>query len=279
MAKELLRTLKGLLKKQIFFSDFLLYILLTVYAIYTHVYDIFDRTPYLGIFGPKNSGKTCLGDFLEGVCFKGTQASDITSAALYRFVHQEKGTIIIDEGLHNESRFDPLNRILRSGYRRKGRVICCEPGPTIATFSTFCPKIIIDKTEPNDTALSSRIISIHMVRSPVPLERLLDSEAQIEFKKSRELITKFWENNRQALLEHYKSSQRFDEFLNRDGELWTPLLTVSSFLDSLLKSSYFLENMLSLARKLIDSKKRDELENNWELQILDGTRAFIEDPH
>jgi len=277
MAKELLKTLKGLLKKRIYFSDFHLHILFMVYPIYTHVYQVFNRTPYLGIFGPKDSGKTCLGDFLEGVCFKGTQASDITSAALYRFVDQEKGTIIIDEGLHNESRFDTLNRILRSGYRKNGRVICCEPGGSIATFSTFCPKAIIDKTEPSDAALSSRIISLRMTQSPRSIPNLPDSEAQIEFENARDLITKFWKDNRQALSDYYKSSPGFDEFSNRNAELWTPLLTVSAFLDSQLGRSFLLENMLSLARKSIQSKGRDELENNLDLQILEGTRAFIED--
>jgi hypothetical protein len=277
MAKELLRTLKGILKKRIYFSDFHLYILFMVYPIYTHVYQIFSRTPYYGIFGPKDSGKTCLGEFLEGVCFKGTQTSDITSAALYRYVDQEKGTFIIDEGLHNESRFDTLNRILRSGYRRNGRVICCEPGGGIATFSTFCPKTIIDKIEPSDAALSSRIISIRMTQSPNPIPKLLESEAQIELDNARDLITKFWKENREDLSEYYKSSPGFDEFSNRDGELWTPLLTVSGFLDSQLDTPFLLENMLTLARKLIHSKRRDDLENNLDLQILEGTQSFIED--
>jgi len=278
MPKELVTTLNNLFERRIYFSDSLFHIFFTVYVIYSHVYDVFNRTPYPGIFGPPDSGKTCLGDLLEGLCFKGTQTSDITSAALYRFVDQEKGTIIIDEGLHNESRFDTLNRILRSGYRRKGRVICCEPGGSIAFFSTFCPKAIIDKTEPSDAALSSRIISVRMTQSPHFIPNLPDSEAQIEFENAKDLITKFWKENRQALSEDCKSPQRFDELLNRDAELWTPLLIVSAFLDSQLSRSFFLENMLSLARKSIHSKRRDDLENNLDLQILEATRAFTEDP-
>lgn len=35
--------------------------------------------------------------------------------------------------------------------------------------------------------------------------------------------------------------------------------------------------MLSLAHQLIQSKKRNELENHLELQILEGTRAFVEE--
>ena len=279
MAKKLVRTLLDLFKNRIYFHDFLLNIFFIVYVIYTHVYDEFDQTPYIGIFGPYGSGKSRLGDVLEGLCFKATQTCDITSAALFRSVAQERGTIIIDEGLHNESRFDSLNRILRSGYKRNGRVKCCEPGGIVVAFPTFCPKVIINISEPNDPALSSRIIAIYMTRSPHRLQRFLDSEAQKEFTVATDLIETFWKQNRQSLSEHYKSSKGFDDFLNRDEELWTPLLTVSEFLDSLLGGTFFFDKMLCLAHRSIDSKKREELENNLDLQILEGTRASIEDPH
>jgi hypothetical protein len=279
MAKKVVKTLFDLFKKRIYFPDFLLNIFFVVYVIYTHVYDEFDRTPYIGIFGPHDSGKSRMGDFLEGLCFKGNQTSDITAAALFRSVAQERGTIIIDEGLHNESRFDSLNRILRSGYKKNGRVKCCEPGGIVVAYPTFCPKVIINTSEPNDQALSSRIIAIYMTRSPHRLERFLDSEAQNEFTAARGLITTFWEKNLQSLSEHYKSSKGFDAFLNRDEELWTPLLIVSEFLDSLLGEDFFLKQMLLLAHKLMDSKKREELENSLDLQIIEGTLAYMDDPN
>lgn len=277
MTKKVVRTVIDLLKERVYFPDFLLYVFFCVYVLYTHVYDVFDQTPYIGIFGPYGSGKSRLGDVLEGLCFRATQTSDITSAALFRSVDQERGTIIIDEGLHNQNRSDTLNRILRSGYRRNGRVKCCDPGGSIASFSTYCPKAIADINEPGDPALSSRIISIFMTHAPHRMKRFRDSESQDAFRTAKELINTFWEENRPNLSEMNRLSPGFEDFLNRDEELWTPLLIVSQLLDSTLDKPFFFENMLSLAHRLIDSKKRNELENNLDAQILEATRAFTED--
>lgn len=277
MTKKVVRTVIDLLKERVYFPDFLRYVFLCVYVLYTHVYDVFDQTPYIGVFGPHGSGKSRLGDILEGLCFRATQTCDTTSAALFRSVDQEKGTVIIDEGLHNQNRSDSLNRILRSGYRRNGRVKCCDPGGSIASFSTYCPKVIVDINEPGDPALLSRIISIFMTRAPHRMKRFRDSESQVVFRTAKGLINAFWEENRSALSEMNRLSQGFDDILNRDEELWTPLLIVSQLLDSTLDKPFFFEKMLCLAHKVIDSKKRSELENNLDLQILEGTRAFIED--
>lgn len=205
--EEILKKLFGLFSKCVYLKDRVLYVFLTVYVLYTYVFEIFDQTPYIGIFGPYDSGKTRLGSLLEGLCFNATFTGSITSSALFRYVDQEPGTIIIDEGLHNQSRFDTLNRILRTGYRRNGRVICTEPDHSLPKFSTFCPKVIIDNAEPSDIALSSRIIAIHTVQSPRRLKRFLDSEAQVKFTEARNLIKTFWEENRQALSEHYSHHQ------------------------------------------------------------------------
>jgi hypothetical protein len=156
-------------------------------------------------------------------------------------------------------------------------VKCCDPGGSIASFSTYCPKVIVDINEPSEPALSSRIISIFMTRSPHRMKRFRDSESQAAFLTAKELINAFWNENRVRLSEMNRLSQGFDDFLNRDEELWTPLLMVSQLLDSSLDQPFFFEKMLRIAHKLIDSKKRSELENNLDLQILEGTRAFIED--
>jgi len=278
MSEKLVTAITDLLKERVYFPDYPRYVFFCVYVLYTHVYEVFDQTPYIGIFGPHASGKSRLADVLEGLCFKATQTCDITSAALFRSVDQEKGTIIIDEGLHSQNRSDNLNRILRSGYRRNGRVKCCDPGGSIASFSTYCPKVLVDINEPSEPALSSRVISMFMTRSPYRMKRFPDSESQPVFRSTTNLIKEFWEENRPALSEMNRLSDGFDDFLNRDEELWAPLLIVSQLLDSKFDKPFFSETMFSLAQKSIDSKKRSEMENNLDLQILEGTRAFIEHP-
>ena len=276
MAKTILSSLVNLFQRYIYFTDPLLYIFFPVYVVYTYFYDLFDQTPYIGIFGPPDSGKSRLGDLLEGTCFEATFTSDITSAALYRFVDRKKGTLIIDEGVHASNKFDPLNRVLRSGYRSNGRVICCEPGGAPVHFQTYCPKVLIDNFEPDDRPLFSRFISIRMTPAPNPLQRFLYSEAQAEFKEAKNLLEAFRSENRQALRERIKSSAGFDGFSNRQGELYGPLLTISEFMGSLLGKPLLFEKMLLLANRLTHLKRIDELENNVDLQIFEGTHVFAD---
>lgn len=275
MTKTILSNLVDLFQRYIYFTDPLLYTFFPVYVIYTYFYDLFDQTPYIGIFGPPDSGKSRLGDLLEGTCFEATFTSDITSAALYRFVDRKKGTLIIDEGVHASNKFDPLNRVLRSGYRSNGRVICCEPGGTPVHFQTYCPKVLIDNFEPDDRPLFSRFISIRMTPAPDSLQRFLYSEAQVEFKEAKTLLEALRSANRQSLWEGTKTSTGFGAFPNRQGELYGPLLTVSECLGTVLGDSLLFDKMLLLANNLIHSKRIDELENNIDLQILEGTHVFV----
>ena len=275
MAKTIVSNLVNLFQRYIYFTDPLLYIFFPIYIVYTYFYDLFDQTPYIGIFGPPDSGKSRLGDLLEGTCFEATFTSDITSAALYRFVDRKRGTLIIDEGLHASNKFDPLNRVLRSGYRSNGRVICCEPGGIPVHFQTYCPKVLIDNLEPEDRPLFSRFVSIRMTPAPNLLKRFSYSEVQEEFAKSKALLEAFRSDNWQPLRDETKTSAAFDGFTNRQAELYGPLLITSKFLGSALDKPLLFEKMLLLANRLTQSKRIEELENNIDLQILEGTHFFV----
>jgi hypothetical protein len=262
------------------FEDSLFYTLSVIYVLLTYLYDIFDEIPYLQVFGLKGSGKTRYGDLLEGLCSNQFSSSEISDASLYRAIGQEYGgtTVIIDEAddLSGSTRRGILLRILRSGYRRNGNVTRCSPDGGIERFSTFCPKIIINEKGIGDSALESRTIPIHMIKSTSSLERFQFSKVENEFKEVKGLISSFSKDHRNLVFNRYASFRGIDGISGRDEEVWAPILIIAETLDAEVGSLFIKESMLALAKKIILQKKRTQLIGNVEAQILEATQVYVD---
>jgi hypothetical protein len=277
---QMFKELTNLFRRFIDFEDVPFYTLSVIYVLLTHVYDIFDETPYLQIFGLKGSGKSRYGDLFEGLCFNPFNSSEITDASLYRAIGQESSgvTMIIDEAddLSSSTQHGTLLRILRSGYRRNGNVSRCGPDGRPEQFSTFCPKIIINERGIEDSALESRTIPIQMIKSVRCLEKFQFSKIGKEFKKARELIRLFCEEYRDLLLDRYGSFEGVDGISGRDEEIWAPIIIIADLLTTLLDKPSIKEKIAGLAKGTILERKRKQLIGNRDLQILESTRAFAE---
>jgi hypothetical protein len=281
------KKLTELFRRFIYFEDSLFYTFSVIYVLLTYLYEIFDEIPYLQISGLKASGKTRLGDLFEGLCFNPINSSEISPAALYREIGKERSgvTMIIDEAdvLSGSTHSDILRRILRSGYRRNGKVTRSGSNGKVEHFLTFCPKIVINEKGIQDPALESRTIPIHMVNSVTPLERFRSSKIGKEFKEAKELIRSFLIDYRDLVSDRYVSFDGVEEIEGRDEEVWAPILIIAEILDTaddpFLKESMLTlikESMLTLAKKTILQRKRMQLIGNMDAQILEATRTYIE---
>jgi hypothetical protein len=74
----------------------------------------------------------------------------------------------------------------------------------------------------------------------------------------------------------YKTFEAVEGLSDRDLEVWTPILVIASVLDSTLPYPFLKEEMLGLAKKMIEREKKTQLIGDRDGQILEGTRAFIE---
>ena len=73
-------------------------LVLALWAITTHVFDIFDAFPYVGLLSPtKGSGKTRTLEILEGIVREPWRATSPSVAALFRYIHKRKPTLLWDE--------------------------------------------------------------------------------------------------------------------------------------------------------------------------------------
>lgn len=279
MVRDLIERLRQPFRKYIYFEEPLFYDLCPIYALMNHHYDVFDEIPYLLIYGPKDSGKSRLGDIFEGLCLNPKKFDDVSAAFVFRTIDEQSlTTLIVDEAqvLSCRGGHDLLGRILRSGYRKTGMIGRCSPGPRNTEFITFAPKIIINNDGLVDPALESRVISIPMVKSPTRLERFRFSRAEKEFKEAKELIGPFSDAYRDTISDLYDSFQGIDGLSDRDEEIWTPILVIAEVLDGALPEPHIKEGMHKLANKMILQRRIKQLVENRDAQILESTRAYIE---
>lgn len=280
---QMFEKLTNLFRRFIDFEDSSFYRLSATYVLLTYLYDIFDEIPYLQIFGLKGSGKSRLGDLFEGLCFNPLNSSEISDASLFRAIGQEYNgaTMIIDEAddLSGSTRRGILLRVLKSGNRRNGNVTRCRPGGGIERFPTFCPKVIINEKGIQNSALDSRTITIHMIKSARALEKFQFLKIEKEFKEVRSLIRQFSEDYRDLVSDRNVSFKGIDGISGRDEEVWTPIIIIADTLATLLNAPSTKEDMLTLAKNLIVQRRKTQLIGNREAQILEATQAYVEQGH
>jgi hypothetical protein len=274
---QLFEKLDGLFQRYIYFEDRSYYPLSSIYVLMTHLYPIFDEIPYISITGLLNSGKSRLGEIFEGTSFNPTNSSDCTPASLYRMIDKGEMTLVIDEAEDlSHLKRDVLLNILRSGYRRNGKVVRCANGEP-REFPTFCPKIIINQGGLIDPALESRTIPILMIKSQNHLEAFRFARVEAEFKEIKDLIALFVQGYRDIIFQRYISYQGVDGITNRDLEVWTPIIIIAEILGSAIPESSIRSQMLELARRIILQRRRRQLIENRDAQILEAVRAFVEE--
>lgn len=125
---------------------------LALWTLHTYVYEAFDTTPYLLITSAeKGSGKTRVFECIVHVVKGGRALTALTEAVLFRIVHTERPTLLIDEtdAIFRESKSGPSERqeglraILNAGYRRGTEVARCLPGATsYEWFNVYGPKAL-----------------------------------------------------------------------------------------------------------------------------------------
>lgn len=124
---------------------------LAVWSLHTHIFDVFDTTPYLVITSAEpRCGKSRVFECLQPIVPNPRQLIALTEATLFRIVAQNP-TLLIDEtdALFNSptgqlsERQDQIRGILNSGYRRGATVARCLAGDhEVRDWPTYCPKAL-----------------------------------------------------------------------------------------------------------------------------------------
>jgi hypothetical protein len=237
---------------------------LALWSLFTYCYQAWPAVPYLYIGGPVGSGKSRTFDVLERVGYRPFKTDNITAAGLFRTLHDQGGTLLVDEAERlRQSTPDQqdLLGILLAGYRRGGQASRLDKvgdGFQMVRYDVFGPKALACITGLPST-LASRAIPVAMFRagadSPKPRRRL-DEDPDSWLRLRDDLHSLALEHGPAWLDLSRRAEVCPAELRGRHYELWQPLLALSWWLEG--QGVKGLHQLVSdHARQLMESSKDD----------------------
>lgn len=216
-------------------KDFQWFYILSLWAIGTYFYMLFETYPYLAFEGVKGTGKTKVARITTRLSFNGIPSLNFTDASLFRIIESLRCTVWIDEGelFKNRDKAQAIISVLNGGYSKGTPVIRQEKTSKdnfIAQFyEIYSPKIISNTSGLEDT-LESRTIKIIMLRAKSDKGTILDTETSEKWGEIRHECYCFALNYFKEIREIYIHDPTVKIANNRHNDLWWPLLSIARFI-------------------------------------------------
>jgi len=265
------------LKRFVCLPDPRYYLLLAVYCFLTHIYYIFERIPHLLIIGSGDGRESTVGEILSLFCRNSRLINHFTQNLTYQLIKQGAPTLITDiSGLKSIDQNPALSQLICNSSKKSGSDIVYNDGGKIKTASTYCPIVLTASEERNWSAVFNKFIKVEVKKSPVPLERFFFSQARKEFKKIKIWIKKFCQGNKTAIEKEYHNFSRIEGLSGFDEAFWMTILSIAKVLDqSMNKTNFLFDRLLSLAKDTIRARVKEKFLNNVESQCLVSTLGYI----
>lgn len=133
---------------------------------FSWIYERFNITPSLYLYGDYGTGKTSFGKWITWLSQYGQVMNKVTVAAMVRILDNSNSSIMLDEGDYLDGdESDNFRMVLRNGYERGGNYIITESegrNHVPRSFLIDQPKVISKRQWGKDDALASRMIPIRM---------------------------------------------------------------------------------------------------------------------
>jgi len=244
-AKELVVTIRDIIRRHIFFKDQRVPTLIAVWIMGTYIYDIFTYYGYLWINSPeKRCGKSLLEDLLSQFCHKPTaRLSNVSEASIFRLADLGH-TLILDEVESirgaDKAKYQAIMTVLNNGFQSNGKIPRViknkDSQQEVQYFNAFSPKVIAGINQIVDT-IQDRAFKIRMVRktNSEKCERLNLRKQEAHFEGLRERLTALQrEETREAVLAQFEEIEDLPELASMDDrfkDIAEPLLAIASYLD------------------------------------------------
>jgi putative DNA primase/helicase len=244
-------------------------LLIALWIVFTHVYQRFPIAPLLAITSPeKRCGKTNMLTLLARLCRTAFAASNLSEAAIYRCIEQDKPTLLLDEADTYLVNNRAMIGILNSGYKlTTGFVVRSSGKAAIVKMSTFCPKAIAMIGEMPET-LKDRSLHIRLERkSPDEKVEAVSEQGPDELTLLFSRLLR-WANDNGSALAHVKPENLG---LNNDRaeDNARPLLAIAS-----LMGGNWLERAQSAIAAHADTGDKALSHGEW--LLTDTARAFAQ---
>lgn len=246
--------------------------ILTLWLMGSYCFPIFEAFPYVYLVGVKRSGKTKTLLLIDKLAFNAILSSNISPAVLFRLVEATRGTLALDESeqLSDKSQKEELRELLNSGYKKGAPAYRITKGGKgqmkIDAFEIYSPKAIAN-IKGLDNVLEDRAITITMVRTKNPDKgNLAVTEASEDWEYLRSLLYEFALTYAKDISDIYEADPSVNTLLNRQNELWKPLLSIAKVVDQELEGTF--EQMRQEALRKAEEATNYDLEDFDEAVLL-----------
>ncbi len=198
---------------------------LAAWTVLTWTVDCFDLLAMLHVSSPqKRCGKSTLMGLLHELVRRALLATSATPAALFRLIEQHAPTLLLDEADAWMRENEELRGIINGGHTRKTARVLRVVGDDhdVASFSTFCPKVISGIGHVADT-IEDRSITIGMQRK-LPGDRI-ESMRGVDFEPIRARCVRWAADHGAALRDADPAIP--DGLDDRAADNWSPLLAIA----------------------------------------------------
>lgn len=188
-----------------------------LWVVHTYCYKEFSHTPRLFANAPTHAcGKSTVLDLLEKLVHRAVPTSDVTGAALIRFIDAWSPTLLVDE--HDSMRYaDSLRNVYNSGFTRGKQTIRCE-----GSFSTFAPFALASTTALAPAMLSRSVVL--RLRRKLPTEKT-KPVSEFDGTTIKRKIARWVMDSQTALAQ---AKPRFPSGIaDRLADAWKPLLALA----------------------------------------------------
>jgi putative DNA primase/helicase len=201
---------------------------MALWEMHTWTIDACDISPYLALISPeRRCGKTTVLKLLNRLTRRAALASNITPAALFRYIEAKYPTLLIDEFDAALKDNDEMRGILNSGHSREAAFcIRCEGEDNHPKrFSTWAPKALAAIKKIPDTLMDRSIV--------VPMRRKKKTETRHryrdrdddDFRRLRSQALRWANDNIESLRD---AEPKVPDALNdRAADNWRPLLAIA----------------------------------------------------
>ena len=205
-------------------------IALALWVLHAWTYDAGDISPYMVLVSPtKRCGKTSVLILLQYLTPRSELASNISAAALFRYIEKEHPTLLIDEADSFVKDDERLRGILNSGHTKTAayviRTVEVNGDHQPHRFSTWAPKAIATIRALADT-LEDRAVVVRLQRKPpgAKVERLRRRDNEW-FEALRSQAARWAADNFEKLVD---PDPQMPEALNdRAADNWRPLVAIA----------------------------------------------------
>jgi len=190
----------------------------------------------------------------------------MSTATVYRLIQNGRCSLFIDETemLSSQYRASHFRNILLNGYKKGSKTYRnrkTEDGNWIPEpFEVYAPKMLAN-IEGLEDVLESRCIRVIM-KTSVSSE-ITNREVDITdpiWQQIRDLLYPFLMENWQNIKEIYSNLDNETDLINRDWELWKPIIALARFFDGEESNTLYSE-MVALARQKAEERQMESTQN------------------